>query len=159
MSDAMLLFAPNLNSYRRFQSGNHAPVSPNWGYENRTVSLRVPADKHEAMRIEHRVAGADANSHLVISAILAGMLYGIDNKFLPPAAITGNAYDQIESDATGEHEKLPRHWSDAVERFEKSEFIQEYFGADFQRYYTQLKKQEIAEYDRLVTPLEYQSNL
>ena len=155
MADAMLLFAPNLNSYRRFQSGSHAPMSPNWGYENRTVSLRVPADKHEAMRIEHRMAGADANSHLVISAILAGMLYGIENKLLPPAHITGNAYEQVDA----EQEKLPRYWSDAIDRFEQSTFIKEYFGAEFQTNYSHLKRQEIAEYDRLVTPLEYQSNL
>ena len=77
MNASMLLFAPNLNSYRRFRRGTHAPLAPCWGYENRTVSLRVPADAPVATRIEHRVAGADAQPHLVIAGILAGMLHGL----------------------------------------------------------------------------------
>ena len=88
MNESMLLFAPNLNSYRRFQRGTHAPMAPCWGYENRTVSVRVPADAPAATRIEHRVAGADANPYLVVAAILAGMLHGIE-QLQPPAAAGG----------------------------------------------------------------------
>ena len=152
MADSMLLFAPNLNSYRRFQAGSHAPMAPTWGYENRTVSIRVPADSHEAMRIEHRVAGADANSHLVIAAILAGMLYGIENKLKAPEPISGNSYEQAQA-------TLPRYYPDSLDVFSESEFIAEYFGAQFQNTFTLLKRQEIAEYDRFVTNLEYQANL
>jgi glutamine synthetase len=83
----MLLFAPNLNSYRRFQRGTHAPLAPSWGYENRTVAVRVPADEAHATRIEHRVAGADANPYLVVAAILAGILHGIENDLEAPAAL------------------------------------------------------------------------
>jgi glutamine synthetase len=85
IEESMLLFAPNLNSYRRFQRGTHAPLAPSWGYENRTVSVRIPADSPGATRIEHRVAGADANPYLVIAAILGGMLHGIENKLEAPA--------------------------------------------------------------------------
>ena len=152
MADVMLLLAPNLNSYRRFQRGSHAPMAPTWGYENRTVSVRVPADKHEAMRIEHRVAGADANPYLVMSAILAGMLHGIEKKLAAPEPVEGNAYDQFP-------DSLPRYLPNALQVFSESEFIKEYFGEEFRTIYTTMKQQEIDTYDQVVSPLEYESNL
>jgi glutamine synthetase len=152
MEDSMLLFAPNLNSYRRFQRGTHAPLAPSWGYENRTVAVRVPADAPHATRIEHRVAGADANPYLVIGAILAGMLHGIENQLPAPSPLEGNAYDQLPP-------SLPRYWQDAQSRFANSGFIANNFGGDFQRVYTILKQQELDEFDRQVTPLEYDACL
>ena len=152
MEDSMLLFAPNLNSYRRFQRGTHAPLAPSWGYENRTVAVRVPADVPEATRIEHRVAGADANPYLVVGAVLAGMLHGIENALEPPQALEGNAYDQLPP-------SLPRYWPDALASFADSTFISKYFGKDFRTVYSILKQQEIDEFDRHVTPLEYEACL
>jgi glutamine synthetase len=152
MEESMLLFAPNLNSYRRFQRGTHAPLAPAWGYENRTVSVRVPADAPVATRIEHRVSGADANPYLAIAAILAGMLHGIENKLEAPAPLVGNAYDQVPP-------SLPRYWQDALARFSDSAFIRDNFGGEFQRIYTLLKQQEQDEFDRHVTPLEYDACL
>jgi glutamine synthetase len=152
MEESMLLFAPNLNSYRRFQRGTHAPLAPTWGYENRTVSVRVPADAPVATRIEHRVSGADANPYLAIGTILAGMLHGIENKLEAPAPLAGNAYDQAEP-------SLPRYWQDALVRFSDSAFIRDNFGAEFQRIYTLIKQQEQDEFDRHVTPLEYEACL
>jgi glutamine synthetase len=152
MADSMLLFAPNLNSYRRFQRGTHAPLAPSWGYENRTVALRVPADSPAATRVEHRVAGADAHPHLVLAAVLAGMLHGIENKLVAPAPLEGNAYDQLPA-------SLPRYWPDALARFADSDFVAQYLGSEFQRVYTLLKQQELDEFDRQVTPLEYDACL
>lgn len=152
MEESMLLFAPNLNSYRRFQRGTHAPLAPSWGYENRTVSLRVPADAPAATRIEHRVSGADANPYLAIAAILAGMLHGIENKLDAPQPLEGNAYDQLPP-------SLPRYWPDALARFESSEFIGENFGKAFQRAYALTKAQELDEFDKQVTALEYDACL
>ncbi len=152
MEESMLLFAPNLNSYRRFQRGTHAPLAPSWGYENRTVSLRVPADSPAATRIEHRVSGADASPYLAIAAILAGMLHGIENKLEAPQPLEGNAYDQLPP-------SLPRYWPDALARFESSEFIGENFGKTFQRAYALTKAQELDEFDKQVTALEYDACL
>ncbi|MFT4825553.1 MAG: glutamine synthetase [Halioglobus sp.] len=152
MEESMLLFAPNLNSYRRFQRGTHAPLAPTWGYENRTVSVRVPADSPAATRIEHRVSGADANPYLVIAAILSGMLHGIESKLEAPAPLEGNAYDQVPA-------SLPRYWPDAIENFKTSQFIGDNFGEEFQTIYTLLKQQELDEFDRMVTPLEYDACL
>jgi glutamine synthetase len=152
MADSMLLLAPNLNSYRRFQRGSHAPLAPCWGYENRTVSLRVPADAPAATRIELRVAGADANPHLVLAAILAGILCGVEQQLSPPAPLEGNAYEQLPP-------SLPRYWPLALERFAESAFIRDNFGSEFQRVYSLLKQQELDEFDRQVTPLEYDASL
>jgi glutamine synthetase len=152
MEESMLLFAPNLNSYRRFQRGTHAPLAPTWGYENRTVAVRIPADAPAATRIEHRVSGADANPYLVISAILAGMLHGIENKLSAPQPLEGNAYDQVPP-------SLPRYWPDALARFRDSQFICDNFGEELQQVYSAVKQQEQDEFDRMVTPLEYDACL
>ncbi len=152
MAESMLLFAPNLNSYRRFRRGTHAPLAPTWGYENRTVSVRVPADAPAATRIEHRVAGADANPYLVVAGILAGMLHGIENKMEAPQPLEGNAYDQVPA-------SLPRYLPEALARFEESEYIAHSFGNDFRKVFVILKQQELDEFDKQVTPLEYDANL
>jgi len=152
MHESMLLFAPNLNSYRRFQRGTHAPMAPCWGYENRTVSLRVPADSPSAMRLEHRVAGADANPYLVVAAVLGGILHGIERKLQPPPPVQGNAYELVPP-------SLPRHWPAALARFSGSGFVQDTFGPDFRHVYTVLKQQELDEFDRQVTPMEYDACL
>ncbi|MFT6289261.1 MAG: glutamine synthetase [Alcanivorax sp.] len=152
MEDSMLIFAPNLNSYRRFQRGTHAPLAPSWGYENRTVAVRVPADAHVATRIEHRVPGADALPHLVIATLLAGILDGIENKMSAPEPMTGNAYDQLPP-------SLPRYLPDALTRFSESEFIARSFGTEFQKVFTIIKQQELDTFDCQVTPLEYDACL
>ena len=152
MRDSMLLFAPNLNSYRRFQPGNHAPLSPSWGYENRTTSVRIPADKQEAMRLEHRVSGADANIYLVVAGVLAGMLQGIERTLDAPDAVTGNAYDLFPP-------SLPRYWPDALACFKESAFIKDYLGGEFQSAFAGLKQQEMETFDQLVTPLEYRCGI
>ena len=152
LNDCMLICAPHLNSYRRFTEGSHVPMTATWGYENRTVALRVPAGSHKAMRIEHRVAGADANPYLVSSAIIAGMLYGIENKLAAPEAITGNAYTQMPA-------SLPNTWLKSIEHFKQSSFIAEYFGEEFQRVFTATKEQELAVFNKQMTTLEYETYL
>ncbi|TGD71700.1 glutamine synthetase [Mangrovimicrobium sediminis] len=152
MPDCMLLLAPSLNSYRRFTRGTHAPLTPCWGYENRTVALRVPADAPAATRLEHRVAGADANPYLVIAGLLAGIVHGIERGLEPPEPLAGNAYEQLEP-------SLPQHWSEAFECFRDSAFITDTFGHEFQDVYCALKQQEMDEFDHHVTPLEYDAGL
>ena len=72
MPDAMAVFAPNANSYRRLRPDMFAPVEPNWGVNHRVVSVRVPESDENNLRFEHRVAGADANPYLVMAAVVAG---------------------------------------------------------------------------------------
>ena len=151
MADCMAIFAPNINSYRRMAPGCYAPLCPNWGYENRTTAIRIPGGDVKNVRIEHRIAGADANVYLTVAAMLAGALYGIENKMKAP--------DPVEGDASDVKPELPHHWNDALDAFEKSEFIREYLGEELQRTFAMCKRQEKKEFDTRVTALEYDSFL
>jgi len=152
MAESVAIFAPSYNSYRRFQRGAHAPTFPSWGYENRTVAVRVPTGSTSSRRLEHRVAGSDANPYLVFAVVLSAMLDGIEQNISPGDAITGDGYSQ-ESDA------LPVYMPDAVSLFSSSDFIRASLGAELQRIYTLTKQQEIEEFRRRITQLEYQSYL
>ncbi len=154
MPDTMLTLAPNLNSYRRFMPGAHAPTIASWGYENRTVALRVPESPCVARRIEHRVAGADANPYLVLASVLAGALYGIENGLEPPEPVEGNAY--ADSD---ESMILPNEWVQATNAFENSSVLGGYMGAEFQRVYTAAKRQEQHLLSERITDVEYEAYL
>lgn len=89
-----IFFAPYPNSFERFVPDAHAPTSATWGFENRTVAVRIPASPKASTRIEHRVAGGDANPYLMFAAIFGAALEGIAASAKPPAPITGNAYTQ-----------------------------------------------------------------
>ena len=152
MQEGMILFAPHLNSWRRFQESSHAPTRAAWGRENRTASIRIPADGGANTRFEHRVAGADANPYLVLAAILHGALYGLEKKMTPPPALTGNAY---ESDAP----RLDIGWRAALAAFDKGRALKAAFGPLFGQVYNALKLQEMRAADRRVTDFEYDSYL
>jgi len=155
MPESMLIFAPNLNSYRRFQPGCHAPTTANWGYENRTAALRIPTSPNKARRFEHRLAGADANPYLVIAVILAGALYGLENKLTPPPAVSGDSYaEEVPPEA-----RLPTDWVGAIEAFTNSETLKEIMGPVFHRAFSACKAQECEELGRKVTDIEYQTYL
>ncbi len=152
MPDSVAIFAPTFNAYRRFQPGCHAPTFPSWGYENRTVAVRVPAGNNIARRLEHRVAGADANPYLLFAVLLSSMLEGIKQGLDPGKPITGDGYSQ-------EKDSLPVYIQDAVKIFNESEFIKANLGTELQRIYALTKEQEIAEFRRRITTLEYQTYL
>ena len=145
--DCLLLFAPHANSYRRFVLNAFVPLNDVWGYNNRTVAMRIPHSDEANTRIEHRIAGADANIYLVTAAVLAGMLHGIEQGFDPGPPITGNAYDQTEI-------RTP-FWREAIAAFMGSEFIREQFGTSFQHIYGQQKLKEMHSFYTEVTDLEY----
>ncbi|POZ99780.1 glutamine synthetase, partial [Pseudomonas sp. MWU12-2312b] len=82
-----------VNSYRRFGAQFYVPNSPSWGIDNRTVAVRVPTGSPDAVRIEHRVAGADANPYLLMASVLAGVHHGLTNQIEPGAPVEGNSYE------------------------------------------------------------------
>lgn len=152
MIDATAIFAPHANSYRRFQVGCHVPMAPSWGHDNRTTAVRVPLSDAAATRVEHRVAGADANPYLVLAAILAGIEHGLANRVEPPAETRGSAFEQ--------HVRgLPDTWESAIATFAGSAFIGEYFGTDYRRLYTVCKQQEQNVFRRDVPAFEYATYL
>jgi glutamine synthetase len=151
MADSMLIFAPHLNSWRRLQRGVHGPLAPTWGYENRYVAMRIPNGDAAARRIEHRIAGADANPYLSLAVILAGILHGIDLALeAEPPTTTGP--DKVNT-------VLPATWEAALNSFEGSSFIRDHLGADFQQALSEIKRVEQDEFSAAVSTLEYDSYL
>ncbi|WP_434291220.1 glutamine synthetase family protein [Celeribacter sp. SCSIO 80788] len=152
MAQCTLTFAPHENSFRRLAPGAHAPSAIAWGYENRTVAVRVPGGSPKARRIEHRVAGADANPYLVLASILGGALLGIENKWEPEAPVSGNAYDQ-------DLPRLPLDWASAIEAYRVGPHIPQIYSAQLQRMLTDCKRQELRVFKRRVTDFEYHTYL
>jgi glutamine synthetase len=149
MAEAMAVFAPNANSYRRFVSESYAPIAPNWGINNRSVSLRVPAGPAASRHIEHRIAGADANLYLAVATVLAGADWGLREQRDPGAPVQGNGYAQA-----GER-TLPATWQEALDRAAASGFLAQALGADFLRIFLAIKRQECARFSAEVSELDY----
>jgi glutamine synthetase len=148
MADAMLIFAPTANSYRRYRSESYVPLNPSWAVNNRGVALRIPASTPENRRIEHRVAGADANPYLLTAAVLAGIHHGLQRRLNPGAPVAGNAYrDAVTT--------LPITWPEAALKFEASSTLREYFGERFHRLFVTTRRGELQAFEAHVSPLEY----
>ena len=130
-----LVFAPHANSYERLVPGAHAPTSVCWGYENRTVAIRVPGGPTAARRIEHRVAGGDINPYLSFSVILGAAIWGIEQSQTPPPPVTGNAYDQ-------DLPQLATDWDNAIGLFETDPVIADILPAGLIRNMVITKRQE-----------------
>ncbi|PTM96198.1 glutamine synthetase family protein [Mycoplana dimorpha] len=152
MAETTLLFAPHYNSYRRLRPDTHAPTSITWGYENRTAAIRIPGGNPAARRIEHRVAGADANPYLVMAGILGAALMGIRNKWEPPPPVVGSAY-QMKAP------RIPSEWGSAVSAFENGSIVSEIFDPDFRSMLIACKRQEIAGFAEQVTDFEFSAYL
>lgn len=148
MAEAMLIFAPNANSYRRFRRNSYAPIAPNWGVNNRTVSVRVPASKGEAMHIEHRPAGADANPYLVLAAVLAGMHRGIERKLDPGPAVVGNGYEQPAP-------PMPTNWYAAIDAFRAGPVMRDYLGGLFVDTFAVVKEVEADRFNAEPSPRDF----
>lgn len=144
--EAMLMFAPHANSYRRFVANAFVPLNDCWGFNNRTVALRIPYSDPTNTRIEHRIAGADANVYLATAAVLAGILDGLEQGHEPTPPIVGNAYAQTEL--------RELFWRDALADFQRSDFIARHFGQRFRHIYGQQKLKELRSFHREVTTLE-----
>jgi glutamine synthetase len=145
--DNLLLFAPHANSYRRFVANAFVPLNDSWGFNNRTVAMRIPHSDAANTRIEHRIAGADANPYLVAAAVLAGMLDGIEQQLDPGAPVTGNAYEQFPLQTP--------HWRDAIDDFLGSAFAARWYGEAFRHIYGQQKRKEMHDFQALVPDLDY----
>lgn len=152
MADTAVLYVPSYNGFRRLVPGSYAPTSISWGYDNRAVAVRVPNGPPKARRLEHRIAGADAHPHLVLAAILAGMLEGIERGLEPPPPLTGNAYEQ-------EAPHLSYDMGEAIRDFARSDFVGRAFGAEYQRVFAIMKEAELAAFERRINPLEYETYL
>ncbi len=152
MPESTLIFAPHLNSYRRLQPQTHAPTTVCWGYENRHAAIRIPGGSPVARRIEHRVAGADANPYLVLAAILGAALEGIKSKNMPGAPVDG---DNFSTDLP----QLPSSWDAAIAKFENGAILPQIFSPLMLNLFTACKKQEATVFAAQVTNFEFSTYL
>jgi glutamine synthetase len=148
MPDSMALLCPNVNSYRRFKPNVFTPMRRCWGYENRSVALRVPLGDGAARRIEHRIAGADANPYLVLATLLAGVHHGLTNKIDPGPPFEGNAGADYDPD-------LPFRPRRALERLQAGGPLTDYIGEDYARVYAACKLAELDSFESEISDREY----
>ena len=146
MPDAMLVFAPYVNSYRRFMDPYASPVNLSWAVDNRTVGLRVPDSAAEARRVENRLAGSDVNPYLAIAASLACGYLGMVEGLKPTEPVVGSAY--------GKDVELHRHIYSAIESLRDSNAMRSMLGDEFVNLYTALKDHEYREFQEIITPWE-----
>ena len=146
MADLTLLYAPNINSYKRFAAGSFAPTTIAWGQDNRTCALRVVGHGAGA-RVENRVPGGDVNPYLALAAMLAGGLHGIEQELPLPPELTGNAY-------TSGLPTVPRTLLQARNAFAASGVAREVFGDEVVEHYTHMADVELSAFDAAVTDWE-----
>lgn len=149
MHDLQAVFAPHLNSYRRFQPGSFAPSAPDWGLDNRAASVRLPETRGPGARLEHRISGADANPYLVLAAILGGMMHGLQSD---PALPLPLPLDDPNSEIG---EPLSADWATAVERFAQADIAERIFGTEYRDVYAAVRRDEISQLATVISPVEY----
>ncbi|MFI6877924.1 glutamine synthetase family protein [Streptomyces sp. NPDC050400] len=146
LRDFSLLYAPNINSYKRFQPGSFAPTAVAWGHDNRTCSLRV-VGHGRSLRFENRLPGGDVNPHLAVAGLVAAGLYGVEQKLELPDACPGNAY-------TAEYEHVPTTLREAAELWENSPIAKAAFGDEVVAHYRNMARVELDAFDAAVTDWE-----
>ncbi len=147
MEDLQAIFAPHLNSYRRFQPLSFAPSSPDWGVDNRAAGVRLPEVSGPAARFEHRISGADVNPYLVLAAILGGVLHGLEGD--PDLPLP------LDDPKAKPAPRLGHDWFAAVSRFSASNIAAKIFGAEFCDVYAAVKLDEVQALTHDITPAEY----
>jgi len=142
-----LLFAPNVNSYKRFQPDSWAPTAVAWGDDNRTCGLRIVG--HGAhRRVESRIPGADVNPYLAYAGVIAAGLHGIENEIDPGPPYSGNAYEATDV------ERIPSTLVEAIDLFAGSAIAREALGDDVHHHVLNTARQEWAAANRTVTDWE-----
>jgi glutamine synthetase len=147
MREFSLFFAPNINSYKRYQPGSFAPTALRWGVDNRTCSLRM-AGHGQGMRVENRVPGGDVNPYLAIAALIAGALHGLENELELEPEFIGSAYEDADAP------RVPGTLREAQELWLASEVAQTAFGADVVGHYANMAQVELTAFDAAVTDWE-----
>ncbi|MCP3755564.1 glutamine synthetase family protein [Streptomyces sp. TBY4] len=150
LRDFTLLYAPNINSYKRFRPGSFAPTAVAWGFDNRTCALRV-VGRGPSLRLENRVPGGDVNPHLAVAGLIAAGLYGIENELTLPAPCEGNAYAAADG---GRVPSVPTTLAEAAVLWERSEIARAAFGDEVVEHYVNMARVELDAFDGAVTDWE-----
>jgi len=142
-----LLWAPTINSYKRFQPGSWAPTGVGWGVDNRTLGFRK-VGHGASSRVECRIPGADANSYHAFAGTIAGGLHGIENRIEPPTPFSGNGYTAQDID------RVPWNLSDAIDLWESSSVARASFGDEVHHHILNTAKAEWIAFNQTVTDWE-----
>ncbi|MGK5556060.1 glutamine synthetase family protein [Actinomadura kijaniata] len=146
LRDFTLMYAPNVNSYKRYQPGSFAPTAIRWGVDNRTCALRL-VGHGPSLRIENRVPGGDVNPYLAVAALVASGLHGIDNELPLEEPHRGNAYAADAATVVGSLRDAAADWA-------ASALAGEAFGKEVVEHYANYARVELAAFDRAVTDWE-----
>ena len=126
------------------------PINRTWGYNNRSVTVRISGGSNKSRRLEHRIAGADANPYLLLAAVLAGVHYGLKNEIDPgPASNLVNRSDTID-------QSLPLECCKAIEMFKHSEIAKQYISKEYIDLYCAVNIEELAKFEKHISAWEYQ---
>jgi glutamine synthetase len=140
LPESMAIFAPNANSFRRHAPGSYVPASPTWGLNHRGVAMRIPLSSPANTRVEHRVAGADANPYLVVAALLAGIHHGLSEQVEPGPVTPESA--QIAYQAT-----VPVRWTQALDAFDAGTLLPRYIGEPYRDLFARCRREEEGNYN------------
>ena len=146
MPEAIALFAPYVNSYRRIVREMAAPINFHWGFDNRTTGFRVPDKNPNSMRVENRIAAADVNPYLAIATSLACGYIGMKQGIKPDDPLEGSAYE--------EPMQLSRHWYDSLQRLSDCHELREILGDKFVEVYVAVKEIEFDNFLNVISPWE-----
>lgn len=149
--DLAWMYAPYVNSYKRYQPESWAPTALAWAIDNRTCGYRV-VGHGKSYRVESRIPGADANPYLAFAAQIAAGLHGIENRIEPPEMLRGNAYEATDV------ERVPWNIVEAIEELETSEVAKKAFGDEVHYHLVNTAKQEWARSNQVITDWELQRN-
>jgi glutamine synthetase len=142
-----LLFAPTVNSYKRFRAGSFAPTGIAWSYDNRTAGFRI-VGRGPSLRVECRIPGADANPYLAFAATVAAGLDGLAKHIEPPPMFRGDVY------AAQNVPRVPETLPEAIAEFEASELFRAAFGAAVVEHLLHFARTEQRKFDAVVTSWE-----
>ncbi|MGV2919148.1 glutamine synthetase family protein [Streptomyces alfalfae] len=146
LRDFSLLYAPHINSYKRFRPGSFAPTAVAWGQDNRTCALRV-VGHGRSLRFENRLPGGDVNPYLAVAGLVAAGLYGVEQQLELPEECTGNAY-------AGEYAHVPTTLREAAELWDNSPIAKAAFGDEVVAHYRNMARVELDAFDSAVTDWE-----
>jgi glutamine synthetase len=150
-TDFAWMYAPTVNSYKRYQPESWAPTALAWSVDNRTCGFRIVG--HESsFRLESRIPGADVNPYLAYAATIAAGLHGIEEGLELPARFEGNAY------AAADVPRVPTSLVEAIEAFEQSKVAVDAFGTDVHEHLLNTARQEWLAFNRSVTDWERRRN-
>ncbi|HZO22828.1 MAG TPA: hypothetical protein VFB37_10030 [Steroidobacteraceae bacterium] len=150
MPELLAMIAPTVNSYTRLIPGFWAPTDSAWSVDNRTCALRVIRGSPKSQRVEYRVAAADANPYVSLSAAIGSGLWGIEHRIEPEPMVEGNAYERSHPPEL----QLPRTLWEAAQRLKGSSMARECFGEEYIEHFAASREWEEREFRRHVTDWE-----